>query len=78
MGETRVARTAVGVALAVLAASSAAAEPLDLEDETTRINYSVGYQIGGDFKRQGVALDAEAVVRGIEDALAGASRRSPA
>jgi FKBP-type peptidyl-prolyl cis-trans isomerase FklB len=72
-----VARTAIGVALAVLAASSAAAEALDLEDETTRINYSVGYQIGGDFKRQGVALDAEAVVRGIEDALAGEEPQIP-
>jgi FKBP-type peptidyl-prolyl cis-trans isomerase FklB len=72
-----VARTAIGVAVAVLAASSAPAEPLDLEDESTRINYSLGYQIGGDFKRQGVALDAAAVVRGIEDALAGSEPQIP-
>ncbi len=45
-------------------------EPLNLEDETTRINYSLGYQIGGDFKRQKVEMDAEAVVQGIRDALA--------
>lgn len=59
------------ILLALAACSTTAGEPLDLEDETTRINYSIGYQIGGDFERQGVAVDAEAVVRGIEDALAG-------
>ncbi len=48
------------------------AETLDLQDPTTRINYSLGYQIGGDFQRQGVGMDAEAVVRGIRDALTGA------
>jgi FKBP-type peptidyl-prolyl cis-trans isomerase FklB len=53
-------------------AFAAAAEPLDLENETARINYSLGYQIGGDFKRQGVEMNADAVVKGIEDALSGA------
>jgi FKBP-type peptidyl-prolyl cis-trans isomerase FklB len=46
-----------------------AADALDFEDETTRVNYSLGYQIGGDFKRQGVEMNAEAVVQGIRDAL---------
>ena len=50
----------------------AAGEPLTLDDETARINYSLGYQIGGDFERQGVALNPQAVVKGIEDALSGA------
>jgi len=47
-------------------------EPLDLDDETVRINYSLGYQIGGDFKRQGVDMDPDAVIQGIADALSGA------
>jgi len=47
------------------------AETLDFKDETTRINYSLGYQIGGDFKQQNVEMNAEAVVEGIKDALAG-------
>jgi FKBP-type peptidyl-prolyl cis-trans isomerase FklB len=55
-----------------LLAPLSAAEPLKLEEETPRINYSLGYQIGGDFKRQGVEMDAEAVVQGIRDALSGA------
>jgi FKBP-type peptidyl-prolyl cis-trans isomerase FklB len=32
----------------------------------------VGYQIGGDFRRQGVEMNAEALVQGIRDALSGA------
>lgn len=44
---------------------------LDLKDETVRINYSLGYQVGTDFKKQGVKLDTEAVVQGIADALKG-------
>jgi FKBP-type peptidyl-prolyl cis-trans isomerase FklB len=48
---------------------SAGEKPL-LKDEKERINYSVGYQIGGDFKRQGVALVPEPLLQGIRDALA--------
>lgn len=61
--------------LGVLLASQplpAYASELDFEDDTTRISYSLGYQIGGDFKRQGVEMNADAVVRGIEDAIGGA------
>jgi FKBP-type peptidyl-prolyl cis-trans isomerase FklB len=42
-----------------------------LKDEKDRANYSVGYQIGDDFRRQGVELDPEVLVRGIRDALGG-------
>lgn len=58
----------------VLAVGPALAdEPLKLKEETDRINYSLGHQIGMDFKRQGVNLDSAAVSRGIEDALTGAA-----
>ena len=46
------------VMLAVPTINAIATEPLKLEDETARINYSLGYQIGGDFKRQGVEMNA--------------------
>lgn len=46
-------------------------KPVELKSDTDRINYSVGYQMGGDFKRQGVALSPEAMVTGIKDALTG-------
>jgi FKBP-type peptidyl-prolyl cis-trans isomerase FklB len=54
-----------------------AEEALDFQDETTRINYSLGYQIGGDFKRQKIEMNAEAVVQGIRDALAGGEPKMP-
>ena len=36
-----------------------------------RINYSIGYQIGGDFKRQGWQLQPEILIQGIRDAVHG-------
>jgi len=62
--------TLLGVAaLASSVSLIAMAEELKLEDETARINYSLGYQIGGDFKRQGLEMNPAAVTKGIEDAL---------
>ncbi len=46
-----------------------------LEDETTRTNDGLGYQSGGDFKREGVEMDAEDVIQGMRDALPGAVPR---
>ena len=63
--------------LGMSAAGSAEEGKLDFQDETTRINYSLGYQIGGDFKKQGVEVDAEAVTQGIKDALAGGEPQMP-
>ena len=59
---------AVGVALN--APATQADEALDFEDETVRTNYSLGYQVGGDFKRQNIEMNPEALVQGIADALA--------
>ena len=58
-------------------AGEATEATIDLEDETARLNYSLGYQIGGDFKRQGVEMDADAVVAGIADALEGGMPQIP-
>jgi len=71
------------LSVALFAALSAigpalAGEPLNFEDETTRINYSLGYQIGGDFKRQNVEMNAEAVLQGIQDALSDAEPKMSA
>ena len=54
-----------------------AQDTLKLEDETARINYSLGYQIGGDFKRQGIELNREAVVKGMQDALSSSEPLMP-
>ena len=43
------------------------------QTEADRINYSVGYQIGGDFRKQGIEISPEMVVQGIRDALDGSA-----
>ena len=42
-----------------------------LKDDAARLNYSVGYQIGSDFKQQEFEVRPEAVLKGIEDAMSG-------
>ena len=41
-----------------------AADKIEIKNETDRINYSIGYQIGGDFKRQGWELNSEDAASG--------------
>lgn len=55
----------------------AAGETPELRDDTDRISYSIGYQIGGDFKRQGTDLKTDLVEQGIQDALKGNKPRIP-
>ena len=43
-----------------------AAEQSPLSDESDRINYSIGHQIGADFKRQKVKLDEQALRKGLQ------------
>jgi len=52
-----------------------ASDPVALESEDAKANYSVGYQIGGDLKRQGVPFDSNAFVAGIRDAVEGGEPR---
>lgn len=63
--------------LVMLPVCVSAADQVKLDDRTARINYSLGYQIGGDFKRQGIDINAEAVVKGIEDAISGTKPLMP-
>ncbi|MFZ2950949.1 MAG: FKBP-type peptidyl-prolyl cis-trans isomerase N-terminal domain-containing protein [Desulfuromonadaceae bacterium] len=70
MKAVNVAYVLVGfIGLVLLPDICLAADKVELKSETERINYSVGYQIGGDFKAQGVELTPEVLVRGIQDAL---------
>lgn len=57
--------------LALVSLCAGAEEPPALDDENARINYGVGYQVGGDFQRQGVELDLEIMAKGVEDAMSG-------
>jgi FKBP-type peptidyl-prolyl cis-trans isomerase FklB len=58
--------------MAFLSGFSAAAEKPEVKEQKDKISYSVGYQVGGDFKRQGVGLNPEMLVKGAQDALSGA------
>ena len=43
-----------------------------LDDATDRSSYSLGFQMGQDLKRQGVAMDRDALLKGLTDGQAGA------
>jgi FKBP-type peptidyl-prolyl cis-trans isomerase FklB len=57
------------ICLGFFAGTAVAAEEFKFTNENDKTSYSVGYQIGGDFKRQGVQLNPEALVRGVKDAV---------
>ena len=48
-----------------------AGEKMELKNRKDWVSYSVGYQVGGDFKRQGMDINPKVLVKGIQDALAG-------
>jgi FKBP-type peptidyl-prolyl cis-trans isomerase FklB len=60
------------VLLISLPVLSFAADNKEVKEEKDRISYSVGYQVGGDFKRQGVTLNPDLFVKGVQDAMSGA------
>ena len=55
----------------LLAPLGLAAEEKPLGVPTTRLSYSLGYQIGEDLKRQGTEVRPEALQRGVRDGLSG-------
>lgn len=46
-----------------------ASDVLDLTDKNVKLNYSVGYQVGSDFKRQGMDINPGLLLKGIQDAI---------
>ncbi|MCG7914353.1 MAG: FKBP-type peptidyl-prolyl cis-trans isomerase [Candidatus Thiodiazotropha weberae] len=63
-------RTTTSLFIACLMALPAIADQqAPLSDEASKINYSVGYQIGSDFRFQDIEIRPEAVIQGIRDAL---------
>ncbi|MEZ5540466.1 MAG: FKBP-type peptidyl-prolyl cis-trans isomerase [Pseudomonadota bacterium] len=49
-----------------------AAEDTKFADETDKINYTIGFRLGNDFKRQGVDVREQMIINGIKDAAGGA------
>jgi FKBP-type peptidyl-prolyl cis-trans isomerase FklB len=57
--------------IGLIAASLHAQDKPDLKDPKQRASYSIGADIGSNFKRQEIEVDAKALAAGIADALAG-------
>jgi FKBP-type peptidyl-prolyl cis-trans isomerase FklB len=64
-------RPCISLAIALVVSACAPDDKPELEEKKAKVNYSVGYQIGSDFKRQGVEINTDLLVRGITDAVAG-------
>lgn len=54
-----------------LAGVCLAGEKPEVKGENDQVSYSIGHQIGGDFKRQGIDLNPDLLVKGIQDAMKG-------
>lgn len=63
--------TLAGILLLLLA-SADGPDPGTVSPDPWKTGYSIGYQIGSDFRQQGLELDSGLLVQGILDALAGA------
>ena len=59
------------LAVALLAAQAIAEEPLVLKTQKDRENYAIGVEMARNFKRQGIEVDLDIVMRGMKDVLAG-------
>ncbi len=64
-------RLSILLALGAYIPAHAETDDGELRSETDKTSYALGYQIGGDFLRQRLDLNEEALVRGIEDAMQG-------
>ena len=54
----------VVLSFALLSGVCRAGDKLDMTDEKVRLSYSVGYQVGGDFLRQGTDINPELLLKG--------------
>ena len=60
------------VATAIVGFSGAVYADATPKDDKERVSYSIGHQIGSDFKQQGIELSPETFLQGIQDGLSGA------
>ena len=59
------------ISMALASGLSLAGDKVELKTESDKISYSVGYRLGGDFKRQQVDIKSDMLLQGIEDAASG-------
>ena len=63
--------TSVVISGLIATTALAVEEKLDLKDPKQRVSYSIGADIGANFKRQDLQIDSKALASGIADALGG-------
>jgi hypothetical protein len=59
------------LAVVLLPGICSSEEKPEIDAPADRAGYSLGYQIGGDLKRQDTEIDAAALLRGLRDGLQG-------
>lgn len=59
------------ISMALISGTTMAGDNVELKTENDKINYSVGYRLGGDYKRQEVELKPDILLQGVEDATSG-------
>src|SRR3990170_6693842 len=59
------------ISVSFLFSACSADEKLELKDQKDKESYSLGYQLGENFKNQGVDINLEAYAFGVRDALGG-------
>ena len=70
-------RCAAELVVVLVPGISLAEEKPEIKDAADRASYSLGYQIGGDLERQAAEIDADALLRGLRDALGGTAPSIP-
>jgi len=56
------------ISMTLVSGISMAGEQVELKTENDKINYSVGYRIGGNFEQQEVEMKPDMLLQGVEDA----------
>lgn len=57
--------------LLVALVSYAADNSVDLSSQESKLSYTVGYDMGQNFKNQGITIDPQILVQGVQDGLSG-------
>jgi FKBP-type peptidyl-prolyl cis-trans isomerase FklB len=65
-------------AMSLFSAPLSAQEKIDLKDTKQKNSYAIGMDIGNNFKRQEIEVDAKALAAGLSDALSGKTQMTEA
>ena len=64
-------RVIIALSLVLFVSQVSAEEKLMLKDQKDKVSYSIGTNIGNNFKKQSMDINTDALVQGIKDSLSG-------